>query len=245
MRPLPQAQPAPAPAPPAPVPEPTIVFPGQAGGGTGILVQPAPEAPLTARAVEAIRARRKELSSQLISAADRREELVEALRGAPSGPARTGIEERIRLLDARILQLEADIAETGAQLTSAAAGTVAVGPPPEQPFALSAGQITAISIVFILAVLGPLTFALARRVWPRGGVEASDGPALERIAERMSRLEQALETVAIEVERVSEGQRFVSRLLSERGSPALGAGEQPAEPVRIRAKGEPVPRGGG
>jgi hypothetical protein len=36
----------------------------------------------------------------------------------------------------------------------------------------------------------------------------------------MERLEQGVEAIAIEVERISEGQRFVTKLLSE-GSPAV------------------------
>ena len=40
--------------------------------------------------------------------------------------------------------------------------------------------------------------------------------------ERLARLEQAVESIAIEIERVSEGQRFVTKLLSERAQPVLG-----------------------
>ena len=42
-----------------------------------------------------------------------------------------------------------------------------------------------------------------------------------------------MDAIAIEIERVSEGQRFVTRLLSERGGAILGAGQQAAEPVRV------------
>jgi hypothetical protein len=47
----------------------------------------------------------------------------------------------------------------------------------------------------------------------------------------MERLEHAIEAVAIEVERISEGQRYATKLLSERAA---------------AARGEPVPasRGG-
>ena len=48
--------------------------------------------------------------------------------------------------------------------------------------------------------------------------------------ERLERIEQAMDAIAIEVERVSEGQRFVTRLLSER-APAIGAA--PAQPVAV------------
>ena len=39
---------------------------------------------------------------------------------------------------------------------------------------------------------------------------------------RLQRLEQAVESIAIEIERVSEGQRYVTKLMSERAQPMLG-----------------------
>ena len=49
------------------------------------------------------------------------------------------------------------------------------------------------------------------------------GPALPAdVGQRLDRIEQAVEAVAIEVERISEGQRFTSRLMSElRAAPQL------------------------
>jgi hypothetical protein len=42
------------------------------------------------------------------------------------------------------------------------------------------------------------------------------------ISERLSRLDGSIETMAVEVERISEAQRFTARVLSERqGAPAL------------------------
>jgi hypothetical protein len=38
---------------------------------------------------------------------------------------------------------------------------------------------------------------------------------------RLARMEQAIEAMAVELERVSEGQRFVTRLLAERSPAAL------------------------
>ncbi len=40
--------------------------------------------------------------------------------------------------------------------------------------------------------------------------------SLAGVEERLARIEQAVESIAIEVERVSEGQRFTTRLLAER-----------------------------
>jgi hypothetical protein len=46
--------------------------------------------------------------------------------------------------------------------------------------------------------------------------------------DRLARLEQAVESIAIEVERISEGQRFTTKLLSERAqADQLRAVEQP------------------
>lgn len=39
---------------------------------------------------------------------------------------------------------------------------------------------------------------------------------------RLARVEQAVESIAIEMERVSEGQRFVTKLLIDRAPPAPG-----------------------
>ena len=44
--------------------------------------------------------------------------------------------------------------------------------------------------------------------------------------DRLARMEQAIDAIAVEVERISEGQRFTAKLLAERGSPRL------PEPVR-------------
>lgn len=82
-----------------------------------------------------------------------------------------------------------------------------------------------VSMAFIIVGL-PIARAFARRMDRRGAPASAS-----EIAPRLDRIEQAIEAVAIEVERVSEGQRFVTRLLSERGGAALGA--QSAEAVRI------------
>jgi hypothetical protein len=44
---------------------------------------------------------------------------------------------------------------------------------------------------------------------------------------RLDRMEQAMDAIALEVERISEGQRFTTRLLSEHAPtpPALGEGD--------------------
>jgi hypothetical protein len=41
---------------------------------------------------------------------------------------------------------------------------------------------------------------------------------------RLERMEQAIEAIAVEVERISEGQRFTTKLLSEKEMQSLPAG---------------------
>ena len=44
-------------------------------------------------------------------------------------------------------------------------------------------------------------------------------PMVGELSARLERIEQAIEAIAVEVERVSEGQRFTTKLLSERAEP--------------------------
>ena len=216
---------APAPQPPTPV---AVEIGGQPTTISGAPV------PITRQEVAAIRARREELSDQLISASNRRDELAEQMLES-QGAARVGIEQRIILLDQRILQLEADIAETGEQLTSAGSNLLTEEAMPGDLGGLSPDQVTGISIVFILFVLAPLVLVLAWRLFRRPAAPKTS-PVLDVMAQRMERLENAIDAVAVEVERISEGQRFVSRL--------LGEGQKPAEPVRVPEAGaQRVPRG--
>jgi hypothetical protein len=65
--------------------------------------------------------------------------------------------------------------------------------------------------------VGAFVYLRTRR---KGGI---DSGAAARIEERLTHIEQAIDAVAVEVERVSEAQRFTTRLLSERHKEQLGA----------------------
>lgn len=67
---------------------------------------------------------------------------------------------------------------------------------------------------FFTAIVLGLGIPLVR-AWTRRRDQST--PQLQAVtAERIARMEIALETMALEIERISEGQRFVTRLLSER-----------------------------
>jgi hypothetical protein len=76
-------------------------------------------------------------------------------------------------------------------------------------------QVAIVAIVFgtVGAIGFPVARAFARRIEKGSEVSSSLPPAL---ADRLDRIERAVESVALEVERISEGQRFVTRLMSER-----------------------------
>jgi hypothetical protein len=59
----------------------------------------------------------------------------------------------------------------------------------------------------------------------------------EVIVPRLDRLEQAVDAIAIEIERISEGQRFVTRVLAQRPAPAPAQ----ASPVQTPREAEAAP----
>ncbi len=66
----------------------------------------------------------------------------------------------------------------------------------------------------------PVAKAYARRLEREG---SNLGAAPDVIA-RLDRMEHAIDSIAVEVERISEGQRFTTKLLAERGP---GASQSP------------------
>jgi hypothetical protein len=72
--------------------------------------------------------------------------------------------------------------------------------------------ILAIACAPIIAIGVPIARAYARRL------EAKPATASvpHDMAARLQRMEQAIDSIAVEVERISEGQRFTTKLLAER-----------------------------
>lgn len=72
------------------------------------------------------------------------------------------------------------------------------------------GMLTGTAMVLGL----PLVIVYARRLWLR---DTKAPPRSSESERRLERMEQAIDAIALEVERISEGQRFVTNLLAERG----------------------------
>ena len=222
-----QAPPAPPAAPAAPGSAAIAGVPGVTFVQTGTL---------SPRDLAALHARASELSNQIRSATSRRADVQRSLRGA-SGTDKAGLEQRLVVLDARIARLEGDIDENSGQLASLAANRAATTQPAflddmiiPRNRAMS-NNLVPIIIVFTLFVLSPIAVSISRMLWKRGSLPRHAPPSPEN-AQRLERMEQAIDSIAIEIERVSEGQRFVTRLMSDRQN-ALGAGAEPARAIEI------------
>jgi hypothetical protein len=187
---------------------------------------------LTQAELSAIRSRRSEMSSQLNSAQNRRERLLEEIRTAPPG-TEEGLRDQYQVLSDRIVAVERDIEASGQMLRTGLVpqGTVLIPPRTgfENPDNAERGAALAATILLPIVVL------LMWRSWRR----RRRGRAAERVVThqdaRMERLEQAVDAIALEIERVGESQRYQTRVLAEANlMPAMGGAQKVGEPVRAR-----------
>ena len=77
----------------------------------------------------------------------------------------------------------------------------------------------------------PLAIAYSRRLWRRGD-EPRRSALTDDSAQRLIQMQNSIDAMAVEIERISEGQRFVTRLLASRQPEALGSGAEPVQPDR-------------
>ena len=193
--------------------------------------------------LSAFEARRAELKSQLQSLTERRVLLTVQMRDA-AGPARSQLEARIRALDDRTGRIDSELNAIDDQINQALAqaggtpGTIGaievipavptVPPFPTEGFrgfgfpgerGLSDTMVQILigqGIVFVLFSL-VLWRALRRRV---GGV-AQLSP---EDAGRLDQLQRSVDVMAVEVERIAEGQRYVAKMMHDQ--PGIPAGAQ-------------------
>jgi hypothetical protein len=185
---------------------------------------------------QGLRAQRRELARQLEWLEEKRGELQGQLQEpGVAGANLRGLEQRIADLDSRIAAIDKQMGNTEAELSRAAAlpGAMAEEPavigigrpgPPQEAYVLGG--------IFMFIVLLPLSIALARRIWRRGAAVITALP--KEVSAQLTRLEQAVESIAIEVERIGEGQRFMSKVMAEGGAHALGQGA--ADPIEVKSR---------
>lgn len=122
------------------------------------------------------------------------------------------------------IRINTDGSVAGADAAPGQATTAPAAPSEPRRKALPDGLVEMMAIIFsavtIMSLGTPLVKAWARRFEKRTELKQQ---AL--VEQRLAAIEQAIDSVAVEVERISEGQRFTSKLLAERA---------PADMERIR-----------
>jgi hypothetical protein len=206
-------------APPAPASPST---PGAAGQTTTLPAQ-APTGLLdlskyTRRQLERMLA---DLSSQRADFARRRETTSGSYENA-TGVNREGLGERLKTLDANIMRYENEMTRVGREIATRpiTEQTTSTGDP--GPGWVRAGDAAGTAFGFSFGTM-LLTFFFVRGFLRRkyaggGGINTlgrQQQPNLIASNERLERIEQAVDSIAIEVERVSENQRFMTRLMTE------------------------------
>jgi hypothetical protein len=160
-----------------------------------------------------------------------------------NNPARPGVQQQwadvgvqLAKVDGKIATLEARIAlKQGRTLSAPVANPVI----PFIPRLVVPNLVVPTAMFMTLVLALPISIAAAKRIL-RGTPRATPVPS--DVTMRLERIEQAVDTIAIEVERISEGQRFVTRLMAER--PSAAASNQAASADRAGVQ-QPLMLGAG
>jgi hypothetical protein len=199
----------------------------------------------------ALRGQRGELQSQMEQLSRRRNQLDEQRHVAPSGAARARLEAQIAELDARSARLDATLNGVNDRISSAMGRLAEL--PAGADRVVRAPQITIPDIQFGPGRRGPDMREVA-------GIMAAEAVALvligvvfwrfgmKRMRDRFDRmfsaqtqqltqLQQAMDVVGVEVERISEGQRYVTKVLTEGGAVGASLPSGRKEPVPAKRDG--------
>ena len=196
---------------------------------------------------------RNQLQRQAEELSQRRNVLVSQHRNMPDNAARRELETRMGEIDGRLSRLDGQIDKLNEQISEAIQGggggggnnaPVIVDVPRivrggtinipqfntqrqrEQDMRQIAGVMAAEAVAFALIGVAFWRFGMRR-------MRESFDRAFSNQATQLGQLQNAVDVIGIEVERISEGQRYVAKVLSE-GSPAAKALAQ--QPERERAR---------
>jgi hypothetical protein len=90
--------------------------------------------------------------------------------------------------------------------------------PPMSPEPLIGREQLAMGGTAVFLLLVPIVLAYSRRIWRRA---VREQPANVDDSQRLVRMEQAIESIAVEVERIGEAQRFTTKLFADRAPDAV------------------------
>jgi hypothetical protein len=160
-----------------------------------------------------------------------------------NNPARPGVQQQWADVGVQIAQVKGDIARLEARIAAKQGYPTTTQPPPPPRRSIDPNFALPISAVLFIVLAMPVSMAWARRLGRAKPAQTGFSP--DHIM-RLERMEHAIDVVAIEVERISEGQRFVTKILAERpadgpmsdagarsaAAPPLALGAGPMEPIR-------------
>jgi hypothetical protein len=190
---------------------------------------------------EAFRNQRSELSDQLNRLEDQRREISQQLQQPSLNSVdEKALEQRLATVDQRIAATEKQLADADANVAKAAAIPGAVVPPPHFERPGPPEEAYVLMGLFIVLVLLPISIAFARRIWKRGAAAMTKLP--QDIYDRFARVDQSLDSIAIEVERIGEGQRFLTKMHTEQRGLGAGPAERIETPERERERQSRNPR---
>jgi hypothetical protein len=195
-----------------------------APGAPQVLVDGKPLTSSPSAIYQAAVKQREVLGNQMERLQDERRDITNRLNNTEqdqqlSSADKAGLEKRLTTLDSRIDVMDKQIAGADAQVAATAGipGAVVERPPeehhgpPEAAFVLGG--------IFMFVAIMPISIAYARRIWRRSAAAVTALP--KDIIDRFTQIDQAVESIAVEVERIGEGQRFITRVLSEQGKRPL------------------------
>jgi hypothetical protein len=199
-----------------PAPPPTPQSPRVSGNAIGEAVREA-----IAGSLAPVRA---ELQAELAKAVAERAVIQAQLNASPSGAARASLERRLDEVNQRIDKLESGVNALDRQLPTTDGprfGGTLVPPPAraaQTPFGPNFDPAPMVVMIVSIIFIGfPLSIAFARLLWRRATHAAPSPQVAAETTRRFDRLEQSVDAIAIEVERISENQRYLTKLLAEPG----------------------------
>src|SRR5205814_8373372 len=181
-------------------------------------------APSASAIYEGLKAQRDVLTGQLHELEGTRNGITSQMEEASAGsPEHKALEDRLTDVDGRIKAVDQMLGANSTQIAQAAAVPGAVIPPPPYIPHGPPDEVYVLAGIFMFVFLLPLSVAFARRIWRRSAAVVTTFP--RELADRLLRLEQTAEATSLEVERIGEGQRFLTRLFTEgEGARAPGGG---------------------